>query len=178
MKKLVLFIIIGFIISTLYAQDTTSLSVEKNNKLFSIGFITGFNIDYIETWSVGLSLSGTFKNNIGPYLDFKIASYNEAETDVTPKTNTTSYIWHFGLAIAVNRLFRPYIAFGMKHNKYSFSGEQYTPWENSLNTAIGFNIGSKKSVVGFQGGVEIDSDYTSLNINGIAGVAGITINFW
>ena len=160
------------------AQDTTGLAIQKDNRLFSIGFVTGFGIDYIETWSVGMSASGTFKNNIGPYLDFKIASFNEEKTAENPEMNTTSYIWHAGLAIAANRLFRPYIAFGLKHDKYSYAGDQQTPWEFSLNTAIGFSLGSKKSVVGFQGGIEIDADYTNLQVNGIAGVLGITVNFW
>lgn len=156
------------------SQDSTNTKVVNNRNLFSIGLITGFKIAYIDEWSVGMSLAGIFNQNVGPYGDVKYSSYKEYTKDGDVYL-TSSILWHIGISIAINRFIRPYISFGVRHTQLTFYDIANPAASNNLNAAIGFNIGSAKSVVGIQGGIEMDSFESNYAING---VVGITINFW
>ncbi len=72
MKKLVLLLIICFSgTAMMNAQEDTTSQAVKSNKIFSIGFITGFNNTSTDTWSLGTSLGAILYKKIGPYADFK-----------------------------------------------------------------------------------------------------------
>ena len=178
-------LLIFFITNSLFSKSQNNDKINASNdsitnsSIISIGLLLGINDQYIDNWNIGVSFSAV-AHKAGFYLDYKYGSNNTADSinPVKDIGNISNHIWHIGVMFSIREIFRPYASLGTKHYIYKYrikgiSGHSEER-ETTPNASIGFIIGSKKSVIGVQAGIEIDSPKAGI---AISGVGGININF-